>query len=62
MQVKQRQPIEQRPDDHEYWTVAPNGHPIQRYWSEMARTQKLLQIEAERRAEHEALFKPNDIA
>lgn len=44
-----RQAIEQRPDDKEYWTVAPNGVPIQVYWSEMTHHQKELQVEAEQR-------------
>jgi len=44
-------PLLWRPDDREYWTIYL-GRPLKLYWSEMTRTQKLLQIEAEQRAQH----------
>lgn len=50
--------IPERDPKEEYWTVSPNGHPIKAEWGVMSRRQKLLQLEAEKRAEHVALFDP----
>lgn len=45
-----------RDDEKEYWTVAPNGVLIKVEWGMMTRRQKLLQVEAERRAEYVIAF------
>jgi hypothetical protein len=50
---QQRQSSYYRPGDgRKYTTIAPNGAIIKRYWSEMTRRQREMQIEAERRQQH----------
>lgn len=61
-QLQQGQSSLWRPDDKEYLVAAPNAHVVKLYWSEMTRWQKLLQIEAEKRAVYEANFNPCGLA